>query len=737
MADKSMQASISAEFEEAISRQSLNSGENITLLFGKIKKWLTDLEPIAFSGDYSDLSNTPTIPSVGDGTITIKQAGTVIGSFTTNQSDDTTLELTDSNTWRPVQDNLTSTSATDSLSANQGKVLKELADSKIPLIIGTQTSSTGSWTGITDKITSLYEGLTILYWLPYAGSGAATLNLTLKDGSTTGAINCYYTGATRITTHIPANNVMMLTYQTVTISGNSYTGWWLLKTYDSSNYTTLRNENGRIYAGTNGIWRYTLVALDNNNQYQSFVTSSSTATSKTINTSAKFKLPAIIYYYGTGNDASSGKLVSSTYAVYERFPNLDLRYSTNCTTTSFTAHSPIYLECTIDEDGYFSPTTNCITQTLTSGRYYIYLGQTYSTSYQLTLTTSHPCYYYDGTNLTDCSESLYAKKSHTHDYSKVTLSRSLTSGTKIGTISIDGTSTDLYCQTNTDTKVTAVGNHYTPSGGTTISASGGTLTDITNSSSGVQVVTGVTKDAAGHVTGVTSVALKSVNTTKNPYALTIQGNGTTLTNGIYDGSAAKTVNITPSSIGAAASSHTHSYLPLSGGTVTGNINAGDKDATTAKGFYVMDAAGVGRTGVTYNPSTGQYLIAAGGCTDADGNAINTTVQIGSSHTTTVTVRGKLKANNFITGTKTIILSSAVSRYASVQLTSTDLGFTPTANTSILVSVRKSSTPAPLYLNVYTILYSSTIYLCISNGASSNTNVPTGTYYIDYIVTNNA
>lgn len=58
---------------------------------------------------------------------------------------------------------------------------------------------------------------------------------------------------------------------------------------------------------------------------------------------------------------------------------------------------------------------------------------------------------------------------------------------------------------------------------------------------------------------------------KNPYALTIQGNGTTLTNGTYDGSAAKTVNITPSSIGAAASSHTHNYLPLTGGSVSGNI----------------------------------------------------------------------------------------------------------------------------------------------------------------------
>ncbi len=65
----------------------------------------------------------------------------------------------------------------------------------------------------------------------------------------------------------------------------------------------------------------------------------------------------------------------------------------------------------------------------------------------------------------------------------------------------------------TDTKVTSVGNHYTPSGGTTTSASGGALTDITNSSSGIQVLTGVTKDAAGHITGVNSVALKSTNTT--------------------------------------------------------------------------------------------------------------------------------------------------------------------------------------------------------------------------------
>ena len=37
----------------------------------------------------------------------------------------------------------------------------------------------------------------------------------------------------------------------------------------------------------------------------------------------------------------------------------------------------------------------------------------------------------------------------------VSFSRSLTSGTKIGTITINGTATDLYCQTNSDTKNTA------------------------------------------------------------------------------------------------------------------------------------------------------------------------------------------------------------------------------------------------------------------------------------------
>ena len=54
-----MKAQINVEFNESPNRQELQSGEEIKTLFGKIKKWLTDLKPVAFSGSYNDLTDTP------------------------------------------------------------------------------------------------------------------------------------------------------------------------------------------------------------------------------------------------------------------------------------------------------------------------------------------------------------------------------------------------------------------------------------------------------------------------------------------------------------------------------------------------------------------------------------------------------------------------------------------------------------------------------------------------------
>lgn len=72
MADKNMEAQISVEFEEATSRQSLNSGETINTLWGKVKRWLSDLKTVAFSGSYNDLSDKPTsLPANGGNSETV------------------------------------------------------------------------------------------------------------------------------------------------------------------------------------------------------------------------------------------------------------------------------------------------------------------------------------------------------------------------------------------------------------------------------------------------------------------------------------------------------------------------------------------------------------------------------------------------------------------------------------------------------------------------------------------
>ena len=47
----------------AANRTNLVSGETLGISLGKIRKWLSDLKAVAFSGSYNDLSDTPTIPS--------------------------------------------------------------------------------------------------------------------------------------------------------------------------------------------------------------------------------------------------------------------------------------------------------------------------------------------------------------------------------------------------------------------------------------------------------------------------------------------------------------------------------------------------------------------------------------------------------------------------------------------------------------------------------------------------
>lgn len=48
-----------AEFIQSQNREGIESGESLSVIFGKIAKWLADLKNVAFSGKYADLSEIP------------------------------------------------------------------------------------------------------------------------------------------------------------------------------------------------------------------------------------------------------------------------------------------------------------------------------------------------------------------------------------------------------------------------------------------------------------------------------------------------------------------------------------------------------------------------------------------------------------------------------------------------------------------------------------------------------
>lgn len=53
---------VTATFTETASRTNIATGEKLSVLFGKIKKFFSDLKTVAFTGSYTDLSDKPVIP---------------------------------------------------------------------------------------------------------------------------------------------------------------------------------------------------------------------------------------------------------------------------------------------------------------------------------------------------------------------------------------------------------------------------------------------------------------------------------------------------------------------------------------------------------------------------------------------------------------------------------------------------------------------------------------------------
>lgn len=196
---------------------------------------------------FSGLINCTTTAEAGTFSLSVNQAATI---YITKVK----LEVGNSpSKWSPAPEDL----------EDIEERIEEVNKSVSEVIVGTQTAATNVWTGVA-SFSTLADGQQISYWLPYAGnSSAATLNLTLAGGTTTGAKNLYYGGTTRITTHYPAGSVIHLTYrENVPIAGSTtkYTGWWADANYNTDTYDRIRYNSaitalaaissGRVIAGT-------------------------------------------------------------------------------------------------------------------------------------------------------------------------------------------------------------------------------------------------------------------------------------------------------------------------------------------------------------------------------------------------------------------------------------------------------------------------------------------------------
>ena len=127
---------------------------------------------------------------------------------------------------------------------------------------------------------------------------------------------------------------------------------------------------------------------------------------------------------------------------------------------------------------------------------------------------------------------------------------------------------------------------------------------------------------------------------KSPTAITIQANGTSL--GSYDGSTAKTFNLTYANVGAASAGHnhdsvysklhhTHPYLPLTGGTLTGGLTVNSN--VTSSGIGTFKVLRVGSVDIKVDDSGNLYIINKDGKTAANFYATGGITAYGASDVT--------------------------------------------------------------------------------------------------------
>ena len=383
-----------------------------------------------------------------------------------------------------------------------------LARQTIPYGQVDSTSTSTAYTATVPGITELRDGTYMLLKNAKVTSASGfTINI-----NGLGAKPCYSNMATgnpvtptdpsRDTTIFNINYTMLFVYSEDIVSGG---GWICYRGYDANTntigYQLRTNSSSKKMADITYRYRIFFESADGTLWVPANTSSSTNATSsRTVNQRAINPFGEIVYY-GTTASVSAGSTPADA-SLWQEY-TLTLGYSFNRTGAALVLSypKPIYIKCAPQANGsaIIDADTPYVTALPTSndGKIYIYLGRTYSAT-AIEMVMCHPVYYHDGTGIriwtgkviptktseltndsgfitgytetdpvftasaahgisfTDISN-WNAKSDFSGSYNdlsdkpsipSVSATQLLSTGTKIGSVTVDSTTTDFYAPTS-------------------------------------------------------------------------------------------------------------------------------------------------------------------------------------------------------------------------------------------------------------------------------------------------
>lgn len=381
-----------------------NAGNGLALGAGQGKALKTMIDNIISGETSTDHNHDGSYIKTGTGTVTSTNIadGTIVNGDIANTTITGGKLVNGTITATQLASNAVETAKIKDSAVTNAK-LADPSNTVTEYIVGTHgTTATNVWTGTSTKINSLSTGQVIFFKMTSAGtSTAATLNLTLANGTTTGAKNVRYNSATNLTTHFPQNTVLELVYDG--------TYWICTAIQNTNNYDRVSSTSNIVNGESSEVAAYTLMWGKTDKKYYK------------IAANGVFNIRYPIVWLGA--KVASGSATNNVYSLYSGV-NLQNTISGKTVTTN----QQVYVEGTAFSNGNFTVSSNVFVSegSLTSGRYYVPIGQSYSTTNIRLNATNQQVYYYDGTNLKPVEDykyqpsGSYAASSHTHTKSQIT-----------------------------------------------------------------------------------------------------------------------------------------------------------------------------------------------------------------------------------------------------------------------------------------------------------------------------